>query len=106
MKLTRPMPEGFTGDILATPRPKKRPTPEQLRKITDNYKEMRKKVHRAGVLTLQMLVHPDATPAHIQEAVEHYKNVWNMLKGVHESCRQLPVEFSMWRAPYPWETPL
>ena len=105
MKLTRPMPEGFTGDILATPRPNKRPTPEQLRKITDNYKDMREKVDRAGVLTLQMLVHPEATPAHIQEAVEHYKNVWNMLKGVHESCRQLPVEHRIW-ALYPWETPL
>lgn len=52
MKLTRPMPEGYTGDILATPRAPKRPTPEQLRKITDNYKDMRQKVNRAGQLTL------------------------------------------------------
>ena len=85
--------------------PNKRPTPEQLRKITDNYKDMRQKVNRAGQLTLQMLVHPEATPEHIQEAAAHYKNVWTMLKGVHESCRQLPVEYRSWVS-YPWETPL
>jgi hypothetical protein len=84
---------------------KKHPTPEQLKKIAANYKDMRAKVDKAGRLTLQMLVHPEATPAHIQEAVAHYKNVWTMLKGVHESCRQLPVAYNSW-ASYPWETPL
>ncbi len=88
----------------ALPKAHKRPTPEQLKLIAENYKEMRAKVKRSGQLVLELCRHPDVTPEQITEVIASYKRTWAGMRSVHESCRQLNVPYSY--KGYPWETPL
>lgn len=83
----------------------KKPTPEQLKAICANYKELRAKVTRAGGLVLQMARHPDMTDAMLLEVVARYRRCYQGLRDVHDSCKKLDVPYRVY-TPYPWETPL
>lgn len=70
--------------------------------LIENYKAMRAKVHKADILVLEMLHHPDATQEQILEVAAKCKRCWAQLVAVHESCRRHFGE-SRYTTPYPWE---
>lgn len=106
MKLTRPMPTGYTGDILAAQRPKKIPTLLQLTRIAENYKSLRANVERVGELVLEMARHPDATDAEIIEVARGYRKHYASLRQVHKSCIEVGRKGPYTKRPQPWEKPL
>jgi hypothetical protein len=82
----------------------KKPTPEQIKKLEANYKELREEVSRVGELVLKMARHPDATDAEVLEAALGYRKHHASLRKIRESCRQLPVPYRS--VGYQWEKPL
>lgn len=81
----------------------KKPSPAQIKKIAENYTEMRKKITCAGELVLEMARHPDMTDSMLLEVVGSYRRAYQGLRAVHESCRKnIGDSGSMFR-PHPWE---
>ena len=84
----------------------KRPTPEQLKLIAENYSQLRKNIERAAQLVLQVTRHPDATDEHIKEAAQHYRRDYTSLREIHKSCNELNRGSVPSYKPFPWEMPL
>ena len=82
----------------------KKPTPEQLKKIEANYKELREKVSRVGEIVLEMARHPDATDAQVLEVALKYRKHHASLRAIKKSCNALQVPSRM--VPYQWEKPI
>lgn len=83
----------------------KKPTPEQMQAIINNYSAMRAAVTQAGELTLQLARHPEVSPAFLNEGLATYRRAFSSLRDVHMSCLQ-SIGHSRSYKPYPWEKPL
>lgn len=74
--------------------------------LIENYKSMRAKVHKADLLVLEMLHHPNATQEQVLEVAAACKRCWASLVEVHESCRKHFGESGSMFRPCPWEKSL